>query len=335
MIGHSEGPTSITHRVCAAICACLCSCVLVAPHAWSQTSATQADAQHVMAAVPTSQDSARDRFLSEARAATTRFQDRSAAIADGYRRLGMDFPSMGEHWVNPGIILAGRFEVARPAMLSYVTIGGKPVLAGLVYAIALGPGEAPPAVPGGVGMWHEHNGTVDDESMLPEHRGGGEINDPKQRSTLAPNASTRLAVLHAWTGVANPAGVFAAENWALPFARLGLGTPERIPVGAAHALSLLSGGEEYYIALASAEGSSSDSVSVALDRCAQSAAPIVARARSASEHAGVPAGMLTPADLVQLEDAWDVALSRIRTDVGAPVATRLNGGHPMGIVSRP
>ncbi|MGI8548435.1 MAG: hypothetical protein ACR2M1_14095 [Gemmatimonadaceae bacterium] len=297
----------------------------------SQTALAHIGAQHVTAPTPqsrSSRDSAMAQFLDQARTATEQFHDRRAAIANGYRRLGMDFPSMGEHWVNPGIVLAGRFDASRPAMLSYAVIDGKPVLTGLVYAVTLAPGEAPPPVPGDVGMWHEHNGTVDEESMLPEHHGDG----AGQHITSSDTAGTRLAILHAWTGVVNPAGIFAAENWALPFARLRLATPMPLPLGAARALSLLTGGREYYLALANADQpdanrANSDPVSIALDECARVEAPIIARARAT--------GVLAPSDVAQLEAAWNAALSRIASEVGPLVAKRLNGGHEIISVTSP
>lgn len=282
--------------------------------AQSQTQNTHVGAQHAPAPVSPSRDSALNQFLAQARAGTDQFRERSAAIAAGYRRLGMDFPSMGEHWVNPGLVLEGHFDASRPAMLSYVEIEGKPVLTGVVYAIPLAPGEKPPAIPGSAGMWHEHNGTVDEESMLPEHHS-------EHLSASANTAGTRLAILHAWTGVSNPAGIFEAENWALPFARLGLTISTSFPTGAARALSLLTGGEEYYVALAGARGADSDSVAAALNGCARIAAPIAKRARAA--------GILAPADGAQLEDAWAIALTKIAQNVGQSVAIRLNGGHPI------
>ena len=182
-------------------------------------------------------------FVAAARRGSELYRDRNAAIAAGFRRLGGDFPSMGEHWAHPGKVIAGRFDVADPPMLTYANIEGKPVLLGVVYAVPLERGEHPPALPGGINAWHEHNGTVDEESFLPEH--GGDHS--------AMHAGTRLAILHVWTLLPNPAGDFAAENWALPFARLHLRAPALIPEGAARALSLLSGAGEFYSNLLEAE----------------------------------------------------------------------------------
>jgi len=220
----------------------------------------------------------------------------------------MDFPSMGEHWVNTSVLYQGGFDVAKPALLSYATIDGRPVLTGAVYAVLLGPGEVPPAVPGGIGKWHDHSGTLADESSLPVHHGG-----------MSDISMTRLVVLHAWVGVPNPAGLFDADNWALPYVRAGLPVRNAPSIGAARALSLLSGGSDYYVALAVAAGAKPDAVAKALDSCASAAAPIAARMRSTASSA--------PADVAALEEVWQSAMKRIAREAGASVAARLNGGE--------
>jgi hypothetical protein len=253
-------------------------------------------------------------FVARARAGTEQFRDRRVAIAAGYRRLGMDFPSMGEHWVNPGLVLSGDFDAARPAILSYVEIDGQPTLVGAVYAIPLVDGAKPPAVPGNAGMWHEHNGSVDDESLLPEHaahQSGG------QRGDSIATRGTRLAILHAWVGVPNPDGVFTAENWALPFARIGVPAPTSIPPAAARALSLASGAKEYFSALARSAGGDSVAIARALDEATHAAEQIAERAHEA--HA------ITPMDISALNTVWELTLHKIGRDSGTAVATLLNG----------
>lgn len=209
---------------------------LPAAGAWAQHSSA-----HESSGGATAADAEMSAFLAAARSGAERYKDRQAAIAAGYKQLGMDFPSMGEHWVQPGKVLAGKFDPADPPMLTYATIRGKVELVGLVYAVPLSPGEDPPRLPGGIDRWHEHNGTVDEESMLPEHHshggGGGSA------------SGMRLAILHLWCWVPNPDGVFAADNWALPYVRLGMTPPATISVPAARALSLISGGDRFYSSL--------------------------------------------------------------------------------------
>jgi hypothetical protein len=175
-------------------------------------------------------------FVEAAREATRRYHDRAAAVADGFRLLGPDFPAMGEHWVQPGRMVEGRLDVARPQALSYAIIDGQPVLTGVIYAKPLAPGEALPAFPAPGFPWHDHAGAIDEESVLLHHvptSGDGA-------------GGVRLTMLHAWVWVANPDGVFSADNWALPFIRLGLDVPEDTPADAARMLSLLAGGDRYY-----------------------------------------------------------------------------------------
>jgi hypothetical protein len=257
--------------------------------------------------VPTAYADSLAEFAAQAHPSVEAFRDRSAAIAAGYRRVGMDFPSMGEHWLNTSLLFLGRFDIAKPAMLSYATIEGRPVLTGVVYALLLKPGELPPRVPGGRGMWHDHSGTLDAESALPVHHGA-----------KSDTSVMRFVVLHAWVGVPNPAGLFEADNWALPYARSGVPIPDPLSIGAARALSLLSGAKAYFVALAETEGAARDAVAPALDSCARAAAPIAKRMRVNGNSA--------TADIAALEDAWRTALNTIASVSGTSVAARLNGG---------
>lgn len=182
-------------------------------------------------------------FLAGAREGTARYQDRNVAIAEGYRLLGPDFPGMGEHWIHPGLLIRAQLEASQPQVLTYARIGGKPALLGVAYALPLAEAESPPPFPPGV-HWHDHTGTIDEESVLLNHTLSGQSG----------RSGSRVAMLHAWVWLENPAGVFADNNWSLPFLRLGLGAPADAPVEAAKALSLVSGGDAYYLALVRAIG---------------------------------------------------------------------------------
>jgi hypothetical protein len=57
----------------------------------------------------------------------------------------------------------------------------------------------------------------------------------------------RLAVLHAWIWSANPAGVFATDNWSLPFLRLGIPAVPSAPRDALQALGLAADEEGYLL----------------------------------------------------------------------------------------
>jgi hypothetical protein len=291
-------------------CVCaLASLAALGPRdALAQTSAGTEHSMHSDRAqqVTSHSDAAIDSLLGEARKASEAFSDRSAAISAGYRRVGMDFPSMGEHWVNPSLVLEEKFDVARPAILTYTVVRGRPLLLGVVYAIPLAPGQEPPAAFGPGAIWHEHNGSVEEESLLPEHH-----------SMPSSASGTRLAILHAWVRAPNPEGVFAAENWALPFLRVGLDAPVGFPKGAARAVSLLSGGERYYRELAGESGDAS--IAAALERCADVARSVVSRAQARGQ-------VLIPQDLEELDRAWTATVLEVRKTAGPDVAKQINGG---------
>jgi hypothetical protein len=187
-------------------------------------------------------------FVGAARAATARYRDIAVARADGYRRVGGELPSLGEHWVHNARALADTLDPAAPPILVYATIDGRATLAGVAYTRFLAATEAYPDFPRGIAhAWHDHNGDVDDEVLPLGHIAGS----PSQM------ASTRLriAVMHAWIWVANPGGLWASDNWGLPYARLGLPSDAGDGGADARALSLASGGEAYYLsAIVSAGG---------------------------------------------------------------------------------
>jgi hypothetical protein len=175
-----------------------------------------------------------DAFIACAHAGTEKYRDQSVAILDGYRRIGRDFPGMGEHWIRVSLVFDGRLDPARPEVLNYININGAPQLVGVAYAIPLLPGEHPPAGPAGPDGWHEHSRTLDDETLLPRHMHGDA------------NTGARLSMLHAWIWSPNPGGMFAADNWALPFLRLQLTAPADATPAAGKALALASGAREYF-----------------------------------------------------------------------------------------
>ena len=240
-----------------------------------------------------------ERFVAEARKATERFKDITVAVSESYLKVGPDFPAMGEHWVNSEYIMRAEFNPARPAILTYATIGGKHTLTGAVYALALRPGEEPPPLPDNV-QWHAHVGTIDEESLLFGHdRGAG-------------GDELRLVVMHAWIWLDNPDGVFTTDNWTLPLARLGVTASGRMPMPAARALSLLSDSVSYHERLFAGAGELD-----AKERAAVSA--VIARHRSGvtawwNERAA--GATLSPGDIAWLQDRWN----RLRSDVARSVS---------------
>lgn len=247
-------------------------------------------------------------FVSRARAATERYKDQNVAAADGYRRLGPDFPAMGEHWANGEIVVRGEFDASRPGLLTYARINGVPTLTGVVYALPLADNEAPPRFPFDRSLWHDHIGTVDDESLLLAHD-----------APHGPTGGLRLAVLHAWIWLENPDGTFVTDNWALPYARLGLRVSDRAPAGAARALALLSGATPYYISLAERVGSPTGAERERL-------AAILARHHSLMAtwwKSRTPNPETSAADVSTLNSMWNAMWSDVEGSVSADVAHRL------------
>src|SRR5262245_24461776 len=173
-------------------------------------------------------------FVDCARAATEKYRDRSVAIADGYRRIGRDFPAMGEHWIRISLLFDGTFDASHPEVLNYVAVEGKPRLVGVAYALPLLAGETVPQRPAGSHAWHDHFRTIDEETASPHHHTPGHARE-----------GARLAMLHAWIWLDNPDGMFAADNWAIPFLRAGYRYAPGTPPAAARGLSLITGGRDY------------------------------------------------------------------------------------------
>lgn len=175
-------------------------------------------------------------FLTEVVMGTWPFQDRSEAIQHGYRKVGPDFPGMGEHWVNPGRVLSGGVDASRPQILTYVEVDGVARLTGAAFAVPLAEHESVPEGPVDPAAWHDHEGSLDEEALVLEspHSAGHGSGGP------------RLAMFHVWLWPENPGGPFAQNNWALPWVRVGVPPPARTDPELARALSLAGGGEAYY-----------------------------------------------------------------------------------------
>ncbi len=179
------------------------------------------------------------RMLSAAREGTMRYRSIDSAIADGFKRVGVEFPAMGEHWVNLARVLENKFDPARPSVLTYITDGGRRRLAGVAYTALLAEGELPPKSAAPQAYWHEHNGSIAEES-LPLHHAAGMATD-------AGPGAPRLSILHAWVWLPNPAGSFVTDNWTLPLARLGIDASHRtLSPDAIRGVSLANDDAGYY-----------------------------------------------------------------------------------------
>jgi hypothetical protein len=162
------------------------------------------------------------------RAAVARYEDHAAAVADGYRRFGRrQGPGnalMGEHWFRKDRV-GQPLDLMRPSTLVYATIDGERRLVGVAWTVYRRPGETlPEGFTGDADRWHVHH--IDQmaaaraegrpllERIVERRRARGKLG--------AGDGRTELTMLHAWTGLDNPAGMFANDNVALPYARLGL-----------------------------------------------------------------------------------------------------------------
>jgi hypothetical protein len=179
-------------------------------------------------------DSAVDSFLARVRAGTEKYRDLQTAVAEGYRPIGPEAPAMGRHWVQPGLLVATRFDPDHPPLLEYASIRGRAVLVGVAYALPLGPDESPPDFPAGRTAWHSHTGSLADEGFRLTHD-----------DAHAMHPGERVAVLHVWVWLDNPAGPFVPVNWALPYVRAGL-EPRSATDETAKALSLGDGGAGFW-----------------------------------------------------------------------------------------
>lgn len=174
-------------------------------------------------------------FLEDVRASVGRFEDPDEAILSGYRPLGPDFPGMGEHWLNGTLALRGHLDPESPPVLTFLETPEGRVLTGAAFLTVLAPGEPPPAFPF-PGAWHDHSGTVDEETLA-----------LSPASALHPGpGEPRIAMLHVWTHLGHPRDPFAQDNWVVPFVRLGLPVPVAPSAEAGKALFLASGGDLYY-----------------------------------------------------------------------------------------
>ena len=250
-----------------------------------------------------------DSIATRAAIESARFADRRVAVAGGYRRVGTDFPGMGEHWLNPDVMMRGAIDVARPTLLIYATINGKPALLGVGFVAVTRGDSEPTSLPGWPTAWHEHSGLLSDESGAGRHE--------------PPRTATHVWVSHVWTGLANPDGRYTPDNWALPFVRAGLRPTSGIDADAGRALSLAIGGDEYLRAvLADAGlriGSNAARVDSAIVAARRRAEAVLLSAREA--------GQAREGEVVALRGSWESLRADLRATIGPAVEGVLISPH--------
>ena len=157
-------------------------------------------------------------------------------------------------------------------------------------------------------QWHEHVGSIDEESLLLDHAHlGGE----------ADGGGPRLAVMHAWVWLPNPAGTFATDNWALPFARLGLPAPPNAS-RAARAVALMTC-MPYFARLFEAVGKLDDRESDAVLEALEHSRGYVQEWLDARK----PNEPVSSADLARLEKIWSDLAAAVTGSVRPASANRL------------
>jgi hypothetical protein len=213
---------------------------------------------------------AADSFLALARAGTARFADPAAAGRAGFRRVGVEFPAMGEHWVNLARVMADTLDASSPPVLTYARIHGRLALVGVGYTDIMAGGERVPAF--ATAHWHEHNGSIAEESLARPAVGGA-----------FGGAAPRVAILHAWAWVPNPAGPFVTDNAALPFVRHGLRPTAGADPRLVAALALAAGEADYYELMSRPDDGGSIDDSVARAVLARHAAAALALVRGAGD----------------------------------------------------
>lgn len=241
-------------------------------------------------------------FLDDLDVAGRRFEDVSVAVAEGYRKLGPDFPGMGEHWVNPGLVIADELDPAHPPVIGYTFVEGRRRLVSFAYTRILGPGEVPAAGPFPARAWHDHTGGVDEESLL--------LSGPM--SMRGEDNGFRLSMVHVWLGIENPDGVLAQNNWALPFVRAGVPAPAHPSSEAARALALSTDeGMAFYEQLlregVGLQGRELDVATGAFEEAARASEPHGGNGRAAAE--------LGEEEVDALEGIWDELWTRLEERV--------------------
>lgn len=247
------------------------------------------------------------------RAGTARYQDQAAAIADGYRQVGPDFPSMGEHWVSTALLVSGVLDPARPQVLEYATIAERPTLLGVAFAV-LADSAPPTGLPVPPSAWHTHAGTVDEESFVLSH---AEAQGHRHDERPGP----RVAILHAWVWLDNPAGLLATDNWAIPFARLGFAAPDTVSPAAARGAALAAGGARYFQTLIRVVARPDSTEQAKLDTM------LAAASLEVGDELGRGTGntVLPAAQVAYLEMAWERTWNALLEAASPPVRQKLAG----------
>ena len=282
---------------------CLCIMMVVSPGLVAQTAHEHAPHRVSITAL--------DSLAIETARLAARYKDRAVAMREGYRRVGTDFPGMGEHFVNTRALMSGQIDPAHPTVLSYATIAGTPVLLSYGYMVTTNGDDASATIPGWPDAWHEHSGFLSDES------GAG------VGHTTTPVTRTRVWVLHIWEQMANPDGQFASDNWVLPFTRAGIAAPANVDADIGRAFSLVVGGDKYLQDVLSDAGIRTASNSNAIDAALSEARAQVEKLAERAKQTGA----FETGEEVRLKAVWTTLSNQLRLLLGAAVQPFLEPPH--------
>ena len=168
-----------------------------------------------------------------------RFKDSEVATKEGYIHYdGYDTFSMGEHWYKKDVYESYTCNGSQPTHLQYLNIEGKRTLIGTGYICIPETYESEKNEMFGKDIvWHTHGPAW---CILPN----GSTEDYRDLADALPNKLTSLdwqavcrgeggtpatqhvRMLHIWNWIPAPNGQFAHQNYAIPFLRVGLPTPD-------------------------------------------------------------------------------------------------------------
>ncbi|HEY2825389.1 MAG TPA: hypothetical protein VGI83_07590 [Gemmatimonadales bacterium] len=168
-----------------------------------------------------------DSLLAVVRQTASAFQDTAQARAAGYiplsiGRVGDRTPFQGEHWLMMPRILRGDSTLTEPPFIMYAQVNGKLSLVGVAYSERIGHEEPTPhGLAGQEAEWHLHQSclNVPGEGFVLADG----VEDCRERGGQP--TPKQIAMIHVWSGISSPDGIFAHDNPALPFVAVGLKPP--------------------------------------------------------------------------------------------------------------
>jgi hypothetical protein len=168
-----------------------------------------------------------DSVLAAAGRAAAALNDTGAARGQGFGPLAVGriadlTPFQGQHWLHRWRVFGGSPDLATPSFVMFVPINGTWRIAGLAYSRRISRDSVVPTKLGGVSTpWHLHQPC----DVVPGE--GAAITDGESdcRARGGFPRPPEIAMVHAWTGVANPEGPYAHDNVALPYWVTGLKLP--------------------------------------------------------------------------------------------------------------